>query len=112
MGEADIDRLLVEKLAAIDRELGVLTEHPEDAGSIQFGKRAGDATNVAAEQLSRVATHEQLLAMREQVERARTKVADGSYGICDRCGEPVGEARLEALPWASLCVRCRAELDA
>jgi DnaK suppressor protein len=112
MGEADIDRVLAAKLAAIDRELGVLTEHPEDAGSIQFGKRAGDATNVAAEQLSRVATHEQLFGLRGEIERALAKSADGTYGTCDHCGEPIGDARLEALPWASLCVRCRAELDA
>jgi len=33
------------------------------------------------------------------------KLRDGSYGRCDVCGEPVGDERLEALPWATLCVR-------
>ncbi len=103
---------LRDKLAAIDAELGLLTVPPEDAGAIQFGKRAGDATNVAAEQLSRVATHEQLFALRAEVERALEKLADGSYGTCDGCGEPIAEARLEALPWAALCVRCRARSGA
>jgi DnaK suppressor protein len=99
---------LRDKVAAIDGELGLLTAPPEDAGAIQFGKRAGDATNVAAEQLSRVATHEQLLALRAEVVRALEKIHDGTYGTCDACGGPVGEARLEALPWAVLCVSCRA----
>ena len=106
---AALETQLREKLAAIDAELGALTTPPEDAGAIQFGKRAGDATNVAAEQLSRVATHEQLLALRAEVLRALEKIDDGTYGTCDRCRGPIGEARLEALPWAGLCVTCRAE---
>ena len=58
----DIGTLLAERARAIRAELAGLTEAPEDFGVIQFGKRAGDATNVAAEQLSRVGAHEQLLA--------------------------------------------------
>jgi len=105
----DVDTLLRDKLAAIDAELGILTEQPQDAGAIQFGKRAGDATNIAAEQLSRVATHDQLLALRAEVERALAKIDAQTYGVCDACDGPIGDARLEALPWACLCVQCRAD---
>jgi DnaK suppressor protein len=105
----DIETVLAERAAAIRAELEGLTEAPEDFGVIQFGKRAGDATNVAAEQLSRVGAHEQLLALLADIERAQEKVADGTYGRCDECGEPIGDARLEALPWAAECVRCRSE---
>jgi DnaK suppressor protein len=108
----DLSQRLSEKRAAIDAELEVLTTQPEDAGSIQFGKRAGDATNVAADQLSRVATHEQLFALRAEIDHAQSKVAAGTYGTCDRCGGPIGDARLEVLPWAALCVGCRGEADA
>jgi DnaK suppressor protein len=38
--------------------------------------------------------------------RAQEKLAEGTYGVCDRCGEEIGDARLEALPWATLCVTC------
>jgi DnaK suppressor protein len=107
----DIETVLAERAAAIRAELEGLTEAPEDFGVIQFGKRAGDATNVAAEQLSRVGAHEQLLALLADIERAQEKVADGTYGRCDECGEPIGDARLEALPWAAECVRCRSEHD-
>ncbi|HLV16277.1 MAG TPA: TraR/DksA family transcriptional regulator [Pseudomonas sp.] len=41
-----------------------------------------------------------------EVSRALERLEEGSYGECTRCGEPIGEARLEALPMASLCVRC------
>jgi RNA polymerase-binding transcription factor len=107
---ADLDgaaRLLAERAAAIRAELEGLTEAPEDFGVIQFGKRAGDATNVAAEQLSRVGAHEQLQELLADIDRAQEKLADGTYGLCDECGGPIGAARLEALPWAAECVACR-----
>ena len=99
------------RAAAIRAELSGLTEKPEDFGVIQFGKRAGDATNVAAEQLSRVGAHEQLQGVLADIERAQAKLADGSYGTCDGCGEPIPQPRLEALPWATECVACRSAHD-
>lgn len=105
------DALLAERAAAVRAELEGLIEAPEDFGVIQFGKRAGDATNVAAEQLSRVGAHEQLQVLLADIDRARAKIADGTYGQCDECGAPIGEARLEALPWAGECVSCRGAHD-
>jgi RNA polymerase-binding transcription factor DksA len=102
---------LAAKAAAIRAELSGLTEAPEDFGVIQFGKRAGDATNVAAEQLSRVGAHEQLQELLADIERAQARLAEGTYGTCDACGEPIAEARLEALPWATECVSCRSAHD-
>jgi DnaK suppressor protein len=99
------------RAAAIRAELSGLTEAPEDFGVIQFGKRAGDATNVAAEQLSRVGAHEQLQELLADIERAQAKLAGGSYGTCDGCERPIPEARLEALPWATECVSCRSAHD-
>jgi DnaK suppressor protein len=39
-----------------------------------------------------------------QIERALQKIDEGSYGICERCGRPIGEDRLRARPWATLCI--------
>jgi DnaK suppressor protein len=36
---------------------------------------------------------------------AMRRLEDGSYGRCDECGGPIGAERLEALPWAVLCVQ-------
>jgi RNA polymerase-binding transcription factor DksA len=51
-----------------------------------------------------VSTQEHLLAMLDDVRRARRAVADGTYGTCEVCGEPIPAARLEARPWATRCV--------
>ncbi len=43
-----------------------------------------------------------------QIKAALGRIADGSYGHCTSCGEPIGEARLHALPAASRCINCAA----
>ena len=45
------------------------------------------------------------------VERALEKIHHGTYGRCDRCGEQIPEARLDALPWATQCIRCQEESE-
>ena len=42
-----------------------------------------------------------------QNEQALARIAEGTYGTCDSCGEPIGKARLQAFPRATLCVTCK-----
>jgi len=41
-----------------------------------------------------------------QIKTALAKIEDGTYGVCDGCGEDIPEKRLEALPYASRCIKC------
>lgn len=41
-----------------------------------------------------------------ELDAAAERVADGSYGVCERCGDPIADARLEALPAARRCIGC------
>jgi DnaK suppressor protein len=43
------------------------------------------------------------------VDRALAKFEVGTYGVCERCAEPIASERLDALPWAILCIRCKHE---
>lgn len=99
---------LAEKRAALETQLGIITAAPADLGSISFGKRVGEGTSLAVERLSQIAAHDQLQATLAEVVRAQEKLADGTYGACDRCGNAVPEGRLEAMPWATLCLACSA----
>ena len=74
-----------------------------------FGKREEEAAE-SAELEKRLALETRIRRQMVQVERALDKIKEGNYGTCDRCGQPIGEGRLEALPWASLCLKCKAEL--
>lgn len=94
--------------AALEEQLATMTATQADTGGISFGKRVGEGTSLAVERLSQVAAHEQLEAKLADVVRAEAKLADGTYGTCDRCGADIGAARLEAKPWAVRCVACAA----
>jgi DnaK suppressor protein len=95
---------LAADLAAIERQ-----ERPADGGSRpQYGKRIGDHTSDALETRRNVAAADTLRLQQAEVRRALAKLDEGSYGRCDGCGEPIGQERLEALPWAAECLRCRA----
>jgi DnaK suppressor protein len=43
----------------------------------------------------------------DQSERALARIDAGTYGICESCGQPIGKARLQAFPRATLCVTCK-----
>jgi DnaK suppressor protein len=101
----DTAETLRAKRAEIDEQMERLEKRPDEQGSISFGKRVGEGTSMAVDRLSQVAVHDKLQVTRADVERALAKLEDGTYGLCDVCGEPIGDGRLEALPWAVLCVR-------
>ncbi|MFJ6795770.1 TraR/DksA family transcriptional regulator [Streptomyces sp. NPDC091268] len=46
-------------------------------------------------------------SMLEQTERALERLEAGTYGICENCGKPIGKARMQAFPRATLCVDCK-----
>jgi RNA polymerase-binding protein DksA len=46
-----------------------------------------------------------------EIEAALTRIEGGTYGICTNCGKQISEERLEALPWATLCIDCQRNLE-
>jgi DnaK suppressor protein len=109
MGEPDLaaaEETLSEHLRALRERRGAITKAPERGSGVSFGKRVGDGTTEAVSRLTDVGVVDSLNATEERIERALEKIADGSYGVCDRCGEPIPPGRLEAAPESTLCVAC------
>jgi DnaK suppressor protein len=100
----DIRANLTAKLAEIDAQLAEMSAPPTEQSNISFGKRVGDGTQMAVDRLSQVAVHGKLGLTRADVARALAKLDEGTYGVCDVCGRPIGEGRLEVHPWAVLCL--------
>ena len=100
----DIAEILRAKKAELEQQMSGLAAPPEEQGTISFGKRVGEGTSTAVDRLSQVAAHDKLQLTLADVDRAIEKLEDGTYGTCDVCGNPIGDERLEALPWAVLCV--------
>jgi DnaK suppressor protein len=98
------DRVLAARETELEEQLAELTKPPGELGTISFGKRVGEGTSMAVDRLAAVSAQEHLLAMLDEVRRARARLADGAYGVCEVCGEPIPEGRLEARPWSTRCI--------
>ena len=107
---ADIEVSLRARRDELNSELERLIEPPAEGVNVGFGKRVGDGTTEAVERLATTATARSIAASIKDIDRALVKIDDGTYGVCDSCGDPIGEARLEALPAASSCVTCASKM--
>jgi DnaK suppressor protein len=45
----------------------------------------------------------------QAIEEALWRIEKGTYGVCRDCGEPIAEARLNAIPWTRVCITCKAK---
>lgn len=103
-----LERRLRERRAELEARRAELTRAPERGSGISFGKRVGDGTIEAVSRLNDVGVVDSLNASAERVERALAKLAEGTYGVCDVCGNEIPAARLEAQPESAVCVNCAA----
>ncbi|WP_308436795.1 TraR/DksA family transcriptional regulator [Streptomyces poonensis] len=100
--ESEAMRLRTE-LDASERALaGLMRDSGDGAGD--------DQADTGAKNITR--EHEMALAqnsreMLEQTERALERLDAGTYGLCENCGKPIGKARMQAFPRATLCVECK-----
>ena len=94
----------LERVAALEREFAGLAEAASAAGADD--EHDPEGATLAFERQHAAALLE---AAREQVEAAEAalrRLAEGRYGVCERCGEPIGAERMAARPAAATCVRC------
>src|SRR6201999_1081691 len=93
-----------ERVAALEREFAGLAEAASAAGTDD--EHDPEGATLAFERQHAAALLE---AAREQVaalDDALRRLDEGRYGVCDRCGQPIGAERLAARPAAGTCVRC------
>jgi RNA polymerase-binding transcription factor DksA len=73
-------------------------------GDLSYDENFADSGQVAAEQGENQALLNQFREQLGEMQRALAKFDDGSYGLCERCGNPIAEARLEAMPATRYCI--------
>jgi RNA polymerase-binding protein DksA len=104
--EAELQRereRLIEEIADADAQLAeMLRDAGEGSGDDQAD--AGSRTFEREQEISLAANSVEML---EQVDRARRRMARGTYGWCETCGQPIGKLRLMAFPRATLCLSCK-----
>jgi DnaK suppressor protein len=92
-----------------ERLLAELGEPIESPGQMTYGSQAAAATHVFEQQRD-LALRDRERAQLRDVEAALAAINAGTYGTCRNCGVAIAEARLEAIPWAQLCIDCAAKL--
>lgn len=81
-----------------------LAELDAGQGQLSYDENFADSAQVAAEQGENKALFNQLTEQLAEIERALGKMDDGTYGQCERCSEPIAEARLEVMPATRFCI--------
>lgn len=107
-----VERERVQKTIAGLREdhPGRIDEEVEELGSTTDNHLAETATATLDREIDYTLgeNSEQVLA---EIDAALKRIEAGTYGICTNCGREIPQERLEAYPWASLCIDCKREAE-
>jgi len=108
--QAVAELLAAERADALERLTGLEREH---AGIIESSGSAGiddehdpEGATIAFERQHLAALAGQARRHLAQIDAAMLRLAEGSYGRCESCGQPIGAARLAARPVSTLCITC------
>ena len=74
-------------------------------GEMGFDEEYADAGTATFEREKDLSLVNNLRDLMERIDKALAKMDDGTYGLCDRCGNPIEKLRLKALPYANLCLK-------
>ena len=96
----------VRRAAALEREFAQLAEAASAGGTDD--EHDPEGATLAFERQHTAALLEQAREQVAAIDAALGRLAEGRYGRCDRCGQPIGKDRLTARPAALTCVRCAA----
>jgi RNA polymerase-binding transcription factor DksA len=104
--ETDIGRLHSEISVAEFDLAGLMRDAGDGAGDDQ-----ADAGTKTFEREQEISLANNAREMVEQSSRALGRIVDGSYGLCESCGNPIGKNRLLAFPRATLCMTCKSKQE-
>jgi RNA polymerase-binding transcription factor DksA len=78
-----------------------------EPGDVQFDEEGGEGGTSNIDREMDLVLSAQARSAAAEIDRALEKIEAGTYGYCEQCGQPIPEARLQALPYAALCVSCK-----
>lgn len=102
-----LQRILLNRRAELLRRLGM---EMSDIGHGISGDSADVAFDSTSDELAAQLAEVEARELR-QIERALIRLKNGSYGACEACATKIPIARLNALPYSTLCIRCQREME-
>ena len=111
---AHFRELLLDERARVERAIAGLRDgHPgsieDEAEEVSGSLDTEDIGETASITLGREIDYtlgENSQTVLAEIDRALARIEDGTYGTCTNCGKEIALARLDAQPWASLCIDC------
>jgi len=107
----DLRELLRSERADLAAQLATIEENSFAAsqsdlsGEVAFDDETADAGTATFERERDLSIEENARDLMAKIDRALERMADGSYGVCERCGKPIEKARIRALPYVDLCIK-------
>ena len=83
---------------------GTITEGEEEE---TFDNHLGDAATVTFNREMDYSLEDNSGHVLQAIDEALKRIDEGSFGTCARCGKPISEERLEAMPYATKCIDCK-----
>lgn len=96
---------LSQEIAELDADLSESLEDSSEESP--YDQHMAETATVTLDREIDLTLQENARAALTQIDRALGKLDNGSFGRCDECGKPIGAARLEIAPFATLCVDCK-----
>lgn len=79
----------------------------DDREEIQSDNHPGDMATATFDRELDYTLEENVERALAEIDAALRRIEEGTYGLCVNCGQPIAPERLEALPWATLCIDCK-----
>ena len=110
------EKLLEEKARLVHQADELTAEAEElarerDGGDTQFDEESGDGDTVNIERERDLLLSAQARHVVDEIDRALVRMKKGTYGVCSYAGRKIPVERLEAIPWADVCVDCKARAE-
>ncbi|MBA3630382.1 MAG: TraR/DksA C4-type zinc finger protein [Actinobacteria bacterium] len=112
----EADRVRLERIrdgVSEDQGLGVESQQASLSELSSYDQHSADIATETFEREKDESILEQVQGELNDIDHALARIENGTYGTCEACGKPIGDARLEAVPTARFCVedQARAERD-
>ncbi len=103
-------KILLREREQIVGEVKQIYESSKEMGQDGIQDIGDEAANIYNKQILLSLNENERMRLQE-LDESLDRIGNGSYGICEECGEPIGIKRLEARPIAKYCVPCKTQLE-
>ena len=103
-------KILLKEREDIIGEVKQISESSKEMGQDGIQDIGDEAANIYNKQILLSLNENERMRLQE-VDESLDRIENGTYGICEECGEPIGLKRLEVRPVAKYCVPCKTKME-